>query len=210
MVPLRGVGAGVTVMGEGPAVAIAPPDQDMDWHRRLVAGDEAALTEVYGAFAALVTGVAFRVLGDRDLARDVTQEVFVQVWRSPLAYEPDRGSLRAWLALLAHRRAVDWVRREERRRRLPAAAAAATAGGAEQAPAADEIVEKTETVDLVRHGVRNLPESLRVAVELAFYRGLTYRQIAVELGIPEGTAKSRMRAALRRLARCLADEGLGR
>jgi RNA polymerase sigma-70 factor (ECF subfamily) len=189
----------VRVTGES-----APAERDTEWHSRLVAGDEAALGEVYEAFARLVMSLAYRVVGDRDAAGDVTQEVFVQLWQRPLAYDPDRGSLRAWLALLAHRRAVDWVRREERRRRLPVAAMVSA-----EAPPADDVVEAAELARRVRQGVLGLPDALRVAVELAFYQGLTYRQIADELGIPEGTAKSRMRSALRRLGRGLADQAIG-
>jgi RNA polymerase sigma-70 factor (ECF subfamily) len=200
------LGAGVTVAGESTAQVVSPICSDVEWHRRLVAGDEAALAEIYGAFAPLVTAVAFRVVRDPDAAADVAQEVFVQFWRSPLVYDPARGSLRAWLALLAHRRAVDWVRGEQRRCGLPLAAAE-QASDVEAVPV-DEVVTDADTLERVRHGVRALPSALRVAVELAFYRGLTYRQVAAELGIPEGTAKSRLRLALHRLARCLADEGI--
>ncbi|SNQ47787.1 RNA polymerase, sigma-24 subunit, ECF subfamily [Frankia canadensis] len=198
------LGVGVTVAGESTAQVVSPVCSDADWHGRLVAGDESALAEIYGAFAPLVTAVAFRVIRDPDAAADVTQEVFVQFWRSPLVYDPGRGSLRAWLALLAHRRAVDWVRAEQRRRGLPLAIAE-RASDVEAVPV-DEVVVDAETVERVRRGVRGLPSALRVAVELAFYQGLTYRQVAAELGIPEGTAKSRLRLALQRLARCLADE----
>ncbi|TDD70907.1 sigma-70 family RNA polymerase sigma factor, partial [Actinomadura rubrisoli] len=72
-------------------------------------------------FAPLVHGLARRVTGDAEAARDVTQEVFAGLWERPLAFDPERGSLRGWLATLAHRRAVDWVRRESRRRRPPSA-----------------------------------------------------------------------------------------
>src|SRR5215471_13923006 len=84
---------------------------------RLVAHDEAALTEVYDQFASFVYGLAARVIGDRRAAEDVSQEVFLALWERPHAFDPDRGSLRTWLGTLSHRRSVDYVRREEARRR---------------------------------------------------------------------------------------------
>lgn len=180
---------------------------DGELHRRVAAGDEAALAEVYRRFGSLVHALARRVTGDAEAARDVAQEVFSHFWERPLAYDPDRGSLRTWLATLAHRRAVDWVRREERRRRPPATLTAdllVTAAG----PGADEAVEAADTAHRVRRTVAALPPAMREPIELAFYSGCTYREVAIKLGIPEGTAKSRLRSALARLARVLADEGI--
>jgi RNA polymerase sigma-70 factor (ECF subfamily) len=179
---------------------------DAELHSRLVAGDECALGEIYGLYGALVHALAYRVTRNRDAASDVAQDVFGYLWERPLAYDPDRGRLRSWLAMLAHRRAVDWVRTEERRRHL----AAAELRGPFALPGVDETVEKADTACRVQRIVRGLPDTLRTAVELAFYRELTYREVAAELGIPEGTAKSRIRNALARIARTLAEEGIGR
>jgi RNA polymerase sigma factor (sigma-70 family) len=189
-------------------VVPARAQTDGELHRRVGAGDEAALAEVYRRFGPLVHALARRVTGDVEAARDVAQEVFCHFWERPLAYDPDRGSLRTWLATLAHRRAVDWVRREERRRRAPATLAAdlLVAGAG---PGADEAVEAADTAHRVRRTVAALPPDMREPIELAFYNGCTYREVAIKLGIPEGTAKSRLRSALARLARVLADEGIG-
>ncbi len=173
----------------------------------MVAGDESALGEIYDRFATFLHLLAYRVTRDNDAARDVVQEVFVHVWEHPLAYDAERGSMRSWLATIAHRRAVDWVRREERQRRVTREHPADIAPP-DIHPAADAELETRETIREVRRTVSALPERLREAVELAFYRGLTYRQVAIELGIPEGTAKSRMRTALRQLANSLAEEGM--
>ncbi|HZB28853.1 MAG TPA: sigma factor [Streptosporangiaceae bacterium] len=89
--------------------------------RRLAAGDEAALGEVYDAYAPLVFGLALRITRSREAAEDVTQEVFAFLWERPLAFDPVKGPLRSWLGTLAHRRAVEVVRREERRRVLSTA-----------------------------------------------------------------------------------------
>lgn len=189
------------------ATAAASTAADADLHARVVAGDEEALAEVYARFGGHVQALARRVTGDPDAARDVAQEVFVHFWERPLAYDPARGGLRNWFALLAHRRAVDWVRREERRRRPPDHLAAVIAAG--DRPGVDEEWEAVDERRRVRRTVAALPEKLRQVIDLAFYRGLTYREVAAELGIPEGTAKSRMRAALARIAEGLTEEGMG-
>jgi RNA polymerase sigma-70 factor (ECF subfamily) len=178
--------------------------RDAELHSRLVAGDEHALGEMYGLFGGLVHALAYRVTRDRDAASDVVQEVFGALWERPLAYDPHRAGLRTWLAMLAHRRAVDWVRGEQRRRRL----SGTELPGAFELPGADEAVEAADTSCRVRLIVGALPDTLRTAVELAFYQEMTYREVAAKLGIPEGTAKSRMRNALARIARTLAEEGI--
>jgi len=92
-------------------------DWELSVRKRLASGDEAALGEVYDQFASFVYGLALRVIGDPRAAEDVSQDVFVAIWERPEAFDPERGSLRTWLGTLAHRRAVDYVRREEARRR---------------------------------------------------------------------------------------------
>ncbi|MFC5745508.1 RNA polymerase sigma factor [Actinomadura rugatobispora] len=183
----------------GPAVA-----RDEELRARLAAGDETALAEVYDLFSPLVFGLARRVTADADAAGDVTQEVFVGLWERPLAFDPAKGSLRTWLATLAHRRAVDWVRRESRHRRPPPV----TAPDGNGRPGVEEEVLEGELAAGVRRGLQGLPPNLREVLELAYYHGLTYREVAARLGIPEGTAKSRIRSALARLARELESEGL--
>jgi RNA polymerase sigma-70 factor (ECF subfamily) len=189
----------VPVDAPGPEVA-----RDEELRARLAAGDETALAEVYDLFSPLVYGLARRVTSDADAAGDVTQEVFVGLWERPLAFDPAKGSLRTWLATLAHRRAVDWVRRESRHRRPPPA----TGREGNGRPGVEEEVLEGELAAGVRRGLEGLPPNLREVLELAYYNGLTYREVAVRLGIPEGTAKSRIRSALARLARELEREGL--
>lgn len=178
------------------------PARDEDLRARLAAGDADALGEIYDMYAPLVHGLARRVAGDTEAARDVTQEVFAGLWEHPLAFDPERGSLRGWLATLAHRRAVDWVRREVRRRRPPEPETPADPAGA------DEAVLASELASGVKRSLDALPPPMRDVLELAYYRGLTYREVAVALGIPEGTAKSRIRSALAHLGRRLEREGL--
>lgn len=178
------------------------PDEDRT-RRRLAAGEEEALGEVYDTYAPLVFGLALRVTRSREAAEDVTQEVFAFLWERPLAFDPAKGPLRTWLGTLAHRRAVEVVRREERRRVLMTTWPLEPAG-----PGVEDEVTAAEVNGRVRHAVAVLPGGLREAVELAYYRGRTYRQVAAELGLAEGTAKSRIRLALRRIADTLAEEGI--
>jgi RNA polymerase sigma-70 factor (ECF subfamily) len=172
--------------------------------RRLVARDHTALTEIYDQFGSYVYGLAARVIGDRRAAEDVTQDVFLSMWERPEAFEPDRGRLRTFLGTLAHRRAIDFVRREEARRRRSARDAAAML----PIPDVDELAMAIVTAEQVRAEVERLPAEQREAIELAYFGGRTYRQVADELGIPEGTAKSRMRLGLRRIADALGAIGV--
>jgi len=164
---------------------------------RLLAGDERALGEIFDRLGTVVYGAALRVLGDAAAAQDVAQDVFVELWGHPGRYDPAAGSLRTYLAVLARHRAVDLVRgqirriaRQERNHRL--------SPGQPPALPSDEVVA-AEAASLVRAAVGLLPESQRQVVELAYFRGLSYREVAVAAGIPEGTAKSRLRLALAKL-----------
>ena len=164
--------------------------------QRLCAGDESALAEVYDRFGSLVFGLALRVIGDRAAAEDVAQDVFVSLWDKPDRFDPGRGSLRAYLGTLTHRRAVDLIRREEARRRRENR----TAREPVTTATIDDDALSGLTSDAVRTAVAALPVNQRRAVELAYFEGHTYRQVADVLGIPEGTAKSRLRLALARIA----------
>lgn len=178
------------------------PYDDRLLHRRLVGGDEAALGEIYDRLAPLIFGLSLRVARDRAVAEDITQEVFLALWERPLAYDPGRGTLRAWLATIAHRRAVDHVRAQERRR-------VSVLGPRLFEPEPERVedgVLAADEAERVRRAVTALPAGLREAVELAYFQGRTYRQVGEELGMPEGTAKSRIRRALRRLAEALTPE----
>jgi RNA polymerase sigma-70 factor (ECF subfamily) len=162
---------------------------------RLAAGDPDALRAVYAEHGALVLGIARRVLRDPSLAEDVTQEVFAFLWQNPSRYDPTRGSLRSWVGLLAHRRSVDRVRSESRRSRSESLVDAPVCQDAD----ADDRLTKDWLCQRVREALDRLPPEQKEVLVLAYYGGRTYREVAADLAIPEGTAKSRIRLALNRL-----------
>jgi RNA polymerase sigma-70 factor (ECF subfamily) len=144
-----------------------------------------------------VYGSALKVLGNGSAAQDVVQDVFVELWRHPDRYDPAAGSLRTYLVVLARHRAVDLLRselrrvaRQERHYRLTPAVPPGTAS--------DEVMA-AETASVVRAAVQLLPDGQRRVVELAYFEGLTCREVASAMGIPEGTAKSRLRLAMAKL-----------
>ena len=174
---------------------------------QLCDGDGDALGAVYDRYAALVHGVARRVLGDEAGAEDVTQDVFTHLWRYPDRVDLERGCLRSYLGVIAHRRAVDALRRRARRDHREARTARAKPT---EAPIEDAVIvnvvsswRAAQVLDALEH----LPEEQQEAVRLAYYGGRTYREVAAELGIPEGTAKSRLRLALTRLRNELELQG---
>jgi RNA polymerase sigma-70 factor (ECF subfamily) len=169
---------------------------------RLAAGDQAALAEAYERYGGLVFGLARRVLGDEAMAEEVTQEVFIHLWEHPEKFDPPRGSMRSWVGLLAHRRSVDRVRVEARRSRTEARVEPAGPAAAAHAEVDDEL-SRVWLAGRVRAALDQLPAEQRDAVVLAYFGGRTYRQVATELDIPEGTAKSRLRLALAKLEELL-------
>jgi RNA polymerase sigma-70 factor (ECF subfamily) len=175
-----------------------------DVRARLIARDQSALTELYDQFGSYVYGLAARVIGDRRAAEDVTQDVFLYLWEHPASFEPERGRLRTFVGTLAHRRAIDVVRREEARRRRAARDAASYV----PVPDVEEMAMAIVAAEQVRAEIERLPVDQREAIELAYFGGRTYRQVAEELQIPEGTAKSRMRLGLRRIADALSNGGV--
>lgn len=172
---------------------------------RIRAGDDRALGLVYDQHAALVFGLARRVTRDVHLAQDITQEVFTYLWELPDRVDLTRGSLRSYLAVVAHRRAVDEVRRSERRGRIETAGAPVEADDGPE-PDVVEAAAQAWTKDRLAEVLAQLPDEQRTAIGLAYYQGQTYSQVARTLGIPEGTAKSRLRLALARLRTLLGDE----
>jgi RNA polymerase sigma-70 factor (ECF subfamily) len=167
---------------------------------------EDALAEAYRRHAGSAFAMARRLVSDRTLAEEVVQEVFLRLWNRPDRFDPERGSLRSYVLAQTHGRSIDLLRSEMSRRRREQRDARQTADGGSD-------IER-EVVDLsvaeqVKDVVAQLPSDERQAIELAYFGGHTYRQVATLLDQPEGTVKSRIRSGLRRLRGELVDAGLG-
>jgi RNA polymerase sigma factor (sigma-70 family) len=172
---------------------------------RIDAGDDAALAAVYDQHASMVYGLARRVTGDEHVAYDVSQDVFTYLWEQPGRVDLSRGSLRTYLAVVAHRRAVDQVRHSTRRVRIEAAVEPSKAPDGPEAVVVAAAAHAWRRKRLAEMMGR-LPPEQRAAVTLAYYEGLTHREVARAQGVPVGTAKSRLWAALARLRTMLDDE----
>jgi RNA polymerase sigma-70 factor (ECF subfamily) len=175
----------------------------------LCGGNEAALAEVYRRYGGAVWAVAQRVCRRQDLAEEVCQVVFTDLWSRPDRYDPERGTLRAWLVTRGRGRAVDAVRSEaSRRRREDREARLAPVGGGASVDVESAALDTAGLGDAVRRALAGLPRQQREAVMLTYFGGHTFREAARVLGAPEGTVKSRIRLALGTLRRALASEGL--
>nr|WP_245555695.1 ECF RNA polymerase sigma factor SigK [Gordonia soli] len=170
---------------------------------RIAAGDTAAFARFYDLTSSRVHGMVLRVLRDPGYSEETTQEVFLQVWRTAKNYDPALGSPLAWLITVAHRRAVDRVRTESSSSRRDV-----EYGAKQNVSEFDEVaeaVESRETSMSVRSCLDTLTAVQRESVDLAYYEGLTYREVADQLTVALPTVKSRIRDGLRRLRSCLGD-----
>lgn len=171
-----------------------PRASDADLLVRIGDGDRAAFEELYRRFARPVLGLALRLLGDHGRAEDAAQDTFAAVWRSARSFRPERGSGSAWLFAVARHAIIDRARqRTELTVAEPIEEATAEAGPAEAAEAAWVSWR-------VHAAVERLPERERVVLELAYWSGLSQREVASYLDVPLGTVKTRTRAGLARLA----------
>jgi RNA polymerase sigma factor (sigma-70 family) len=178
-------------------------ETDLELVRRLGARDTGAFETLYLRYGPAAQGVAMRVLRQPALAEEVVHDTFLAVWSAPEAYDPSRGPFRTFLLSLVHHRAVDAVRREER---LRAREQRANPGAVPDEDVMETVVEEADLADRrrqVREALRALPLEQRRLVELMYFNGWTQTKIAEVEGIPLGTVKSRVFAAMRRLRESL-------
>jgi len=165
-----------------------------------------ALAEAYRRHAGAVFGLSRRLLNEPALAEEVVQEVFLRLWNTPEKFDPERGSLRSYLLAQCHGRSVDLLRSDTSRRRREQNELRRTA---EAGYDVEHEVWDMAVAQQVHVVIDKLPPNERRAIELAYLGGHTYREVAVMLGEPEGTVKSRIRAGLKRMRQELVDAGMG-
>jgi RNA polymerase sigma-70 factor (ECF subfamily) len=159
---------------------------------RIRAGDQQAMSELYDRYSKVVYAVALRVLQDAAGAEDVLQDIFLQLWRNPDAFDASRGSLAAWLAVIARHRSIDRLRK---RRPETDIEDCVIASGLDLR---DE-TERALLIEKVRGALASMSPEQRQAMELAFFQGLTHTEIAEKTGEPLGTIKTRIRSGLQQL-----------
>ena len=182
-----------------------PSLADEDVMTLVQAGDPRAFEVLFDRHSGAAFSLAYRMVGNRVTAEDISQEAFLSIWRSRLRYRSDRGSVRTWVLGIVHHRAIDALRRNlvhDRRR--------ATAEGLEERLEAPELtdveVARRDEASQVRSAIGTLPSEQSRVVELAYFGGFTHSQIAEMLGTPIGTVKGRMRLGLEKLRRELVEQ----
>ncbi|HYF94539.1 MAG TPA: sigma-70 family RNA polymerase sigma factor [Symbiobacteriaceae bacterium] len=167
---------------------------------RVAAGDQAAVGDLYDRYGRQIYALALRMLGDGAAAEDVTQDVFVKVWKSASRFDPERGRAGSWILHMAYTTTVDVVR--ARRRAMPSRF--------DQQPdepdPAEDPAGQAETAVMgaqVKSALMHLPAEQRQALEMAYFGAMTQQEIAGKLGIPLGTVKGRVRLGLEALRQCL-------
>ena len=155
------------------------------------------MAALYDRYSPIVYSVALRVLSDTGAAEDVLQEVFMQLWRNPDAFDASRGKLGPWLAVIARNRAIDSLRRRQPETDIEDVIVSVEPDMAGEA-------ERARAMDKVRSALGEMPAPQRSALEMAYFEGLTHTEIAAKTGEPLGTVKTRIRAGLLALRKAFA------
>jgi len=155
-------------------------------------GDDQAMAQLYDRYSGIVYSVALRVLGDTGAAEDILQDIFMQLWRNPDVFDASRGSLPAWLAVIARNRAIDTLRKRRPEEEISDVVVSVEPDLARGA-------EWSRVLDKIRGVLGTMPAPQRSALEMSFFEGLTHSEIAEKTGEPLGTIKTRIRAGLNAL-----------
>ena len=155
----------------------------------LKSGDQSAVEQLYDRYSPILYAVALRVLGDSGAAEDVMQEVFLQLWRNPGAFDAARGSLGAWLSVITRNRAIDCLRKRRPETDLEEVVVSV-------APDLASDADRSRAAEKVRAVLGVMPSAQRTALEMAYFEGMSHTEIAAKTGEPLGTIKTRIRAGL--------------
>jgi RNA polymerase sigma-70 factor (ECF subfamily) len=196
-------------MGRSVGTGVIDASSDSDNLRGIANGEALALGDFYDRHAGASYALALRLLNDAADAEEVVQDVFVHVWRHAKSYDVTRASARGWLLMMTRSRAIDRIRARQARPGTSPATSDPTglSGLTDWRPAQDRALIDLESVERVKAALNQLPEPMRVALDLAYYQGLTQSAIADQLGEPLGTIKTRMRTALTKLRAALQPAG---
>jgi RNA polymerase sigma-70 factor (ECF subfamily) len=159
--------------------------------------DQSAMAALYDRYSPIVYSVALRILQDTGAAEDVLQDIFMQLWRNPGAFDASRGNMGAWLAVITRHRAIDALRRRRPENDIDEVVVSVEPDLATEA-------DRSRAMDKVRGALQSMPSTQRSALEMAYFEGLTHSEIAEKTGEPLGTIKTRIRTGLLSLRRVLA------
>lgn len=190
---------------DGPATLESPDDELV---QRVRYGDTAALEILYSRYARVVYSFAVRIVGDGPTAEEILQEAFVRTWRQADTFRTLRGNFASWLLSITHNLAIDELRKRQRRpQRVDGVDISETLYGlVDEATNVEEAAEASALRERVAVAMATLPEAQRSAVELAYFHGLSQREIAAYLNEPLGTIKTRLRLGIAKLKDALVDE----
>lgn len=174
------------------SVNTGDPVDEMRLVARIRAGDQQAMSVLYDRYANVVYGVALRVLRDAAASEDVLQDVFLQLWRNPDAFDASRGSLAAWLAVISRHRSIDRLRKRHPETDIENCIIVGS-------PDLRDETERNLVIEKVRAVLAEMNPNQRSVLELAFFQGLTHQEIAEKTGEPLGTIKTRIRSGLLQL-----------
>ena len=159
-------------------------------------GSQDAMAQIYDRYSSVVYAVALRVLGDTGAAEDVLQEIFMQLWRNPGAFDSSRGNLAPWLAVIARNRAVDVLRKRRPQMELEDTTLSVSPDLASEA-------YRGRMAEKVRGALKQMPEAQRGAIEMAYFEGYSHSEIVSKTGEPLGTVKTRIRNGLMQLRKAV-------
>jgi len=177
------------------------PNNDALLAQRIRSGDREALGELYDRYASVALATALRVVTDREQAEDLVHDTFVAVWQKIDRFDPMRGSLRAWLLTIVRNRSIDRIRAQRPTLAVDDADEQSLLRSSSN-PTWEAAIAR-RSADELRSALEALPTEQREAIELAYFGGRTYREIAVLTNVPLGTANGRLRLALAKLREAL-------